>query len=718
MMASNNKFLRRVLHSAICMALAGLTSAPLLAAETADDAQTGSPQNDDQKKAPTQSGALETITVTATKRGESIQKVPMAISAISGEKLEDLGAVNFEDFARTVPGLDFANLGAGQNRVTIRGVSTFSGVSVIGIYLDDSPVASPINYTQPSLALYDIDRIEVLRGPQGTLYGEGSLGGTIRYITRPAELDTTEGSFTTTLSNTEHGGLNYSIAGMFNAPIANDLFAVRGEAQHISDAGYIKNVQLSDDGYNDSHTDAARLKTTLKLSDEFSVRTSFMYQNIVKGGPNVESLDAPNGSLLNYDTAQQSYRDRFYQSNITAEYRAEWADIQSSTSYFDRSSRQDLQSRGMQLYLGAYKFPLYSITENDYNVFTEELRAASRGDGPFKWVGGVYYKNQNVTQDENDFNTVATGAFVANRHQKQNFEQVAAFGEASYAITPELTATLGLRWFNEDQEAIDQLGRSFTVSTSKVVPKFVLQYAFDENRMVYVSATEGFRSGGVNFYKVPGVDTTYKPDTTLNYEIGTKLGFFDHHLTVNAAAYYIKWRDLQTFVYRPDIGPQAFFVENVSAARSRGFEWEIAYAPESVVGLTLGFNGNVTDARFTKNAPFEGKAGNRLPQVPANNSSAFAQYEFTVAGSKSAFVRVDYTHTGTAYTSGTNTLSYGGYDLVNLRAGLNLSDRWRINAFVDNVANTAADLYKYYNTYYGVFRNQPRTIGIESRWTF
>ncbi|MBR0345607.1 MAG: TonB-dependent receptor, partial [Rudaea sp.] len=674
-------------------------------------------QDGEQRKSPDKNGQLETITVTATKRGESIEKVPMAITAISGSKLEDLGAVNFEDFARTVPGLDFAALGAGQNRATIRGVSTFSGVSVIGIYLDDSPVASPINYTQPSLALYDIDRIEVLRGPQGTLYGEGSLGGTIRYITRPAELDATEASFATSLSSTEHGGLNYSVAGMFNAPVVNDRLAVRGEVQHIQDAGFIKNVPLNDDGYNDSHTDAARLKTTLKLSDDFSVRASFMYQNIVQGAPNVESYDAPRGSLLNYDTAQQSYRDRFYQSNVTAEYRFDWADVQSSTSYFDRRTDADQQSRGLQLNLGAYPYPLYSVTENKYNVFTEELRAASRGDGPFKWVGGVYYKNQNVIQHENDFNTVPSGPFVGNRYQKQSFEQVAVFGEASYAITPALTATLGLRWFDENQKAIDELGRNFTVSASKVVPKGVLQYNFADDRMIYASVTEGFRSGGVNFYKVPGVDTTYKPDTTLNYEVGTKLAFFDRHLTVNLAAYYIDWRDLQTFVYRPDIGPSAFFVENVSAARSKGFEWEIAWAPEAVAGLTLGFNGNVTDARFTKDAPFEGKAGNRLPQVPANNSSAFAQYEFPIADSKAGFVRVDYQRVGTFYNSGSNTLSSGGYDLVNLRAGVDLSERWRVNVFVNNAGNTVADLYKYYSTYYGTFRNPPRTIGVESRWT-
>jgi iron complex outermembrane recepter protein len=660
---------------------------------------------------------LQEIIVTATKRDESLQTVPIAITALTSEALQNLGAVNFEDFARTVPGLDFANLGAGQNRVTIRGISTFSGVSVIGIYLDDSPIASPINYTQPSLSLYDLERIEVLRGPQGTLYGEGSLGGTIRYITHPAELDKVDGSVDTMVSHTELGGTNYSVGAMFNAPVIDGVLALRGEVQHRDDSGYIDNVPLGLDEFNRIRTDETRLKATLKVSDELTIRASGMYQNILQGGPNVESLDAPLNSYENFDTAPQSYRDTLAQTDVTAEYRTPWATFQSATSYFSRSTNQDVQSRGIDLYDEEVPFPFYSFIDNTYKVITEELRAASVLDGPFKWIGGFYFKRQNVIQNENDYATNGAGAYLDTIYQNQVFRQEALFGELTYSITRALSATVGLRWFDEHQTDITEAGEVFTVDADRVIPKGLLQYQFTPDRMVYLSATEGFRSGGVNLYDVPGVNTTYKPDTTWNYELGSKLGFLDHRLVFDASLYYIDWHNLQTFVARPDIGPFVYFVENVSAARSKGAEVEITYAPAVLPGVTLGFSGNVTDARYTKDAPFEGPAGNRLPQVPANKWSAFTQYSAPLSGNIEGFARADVEHTGLFYNEGSNTLTSGGYTLLNVRAGVNVGRHWRVEAFVDNATDTVANLYRYYDSYYGVFRNRPRTAGIDLRWS-
>jgi iron complex outermembrane receptor protein len=213
------------------------------------------------------------------------------------------------------------------------------------------------------------------------------------------------------------------------------------------------------------------------------------------------------------------------------------------------------------------------------------------------------------------------------------------------------------------------------------------------------------------------VNNTYKPDTTWNYEVGSKLAFLDHRLIIDASVYYIAWHDLQTFVARPDVGPFAYFVENVSAALSKGVELEVTYAPPVLPGLTLGFSGNATDARYTEDAPFEGPAGNRLPQVPANKWSVFTQYSAPLTGNIDGFARTDVEHTGTFYNSGSNTLSSGGYTLVNVRAGVDVGKHWRIDAFANNVTNTVADLYKYYDSYYGVFRNRPRTVGVELRWS-
>ena len=603
-------------------------------------------------------GGLDEIIVTATKREESLQTVPIAITALTAQALENLGAVDFEDVARTVPSLDLANLGAGQNRVTIRGISTFSGVSVIGVYLDDSPIASPINYTQPSLSLYDLERVEVLRGPQGTLYGEGSLGGTIRYITHGADLNHFDASVDSTLSGTQHGGTNYSIAAMVNAPLIDDVLALRAEAQHREDSGYIRAPALGENQFNPLRTDEARLKATLKMSDDLTVKWSGMYQRLLQGGPNVESLDAPEGSDENLDTAPESFRDTLYQTDFTVLFRTPWANFQSSSAYFTRTTRQDIQSRAYELYDEETPFPFYSFVDNTYKVVTEELRASSALPGPFSWVGGFYFKHQNVIQNENDYETSPNGAYLDTIYQNQLFRQYALFGEVSYAITHELSATVGLRWFTEHQTAITSTGEEFTVDANKVIPKGVIQYRFTDDRMVYASATEGFRSGGVNLYNIPGVNNTYQPDTTWNYEVGSKLGFLDHRLVIDAALYYIDWHHLQTFVARPDIGPFVYFVENVSAARSKGAEVEVTYAPVLIPGVTVGFSGNLTDARYTEDAPFEGPAGNRLPQVPANKWSVFSEYSAPLTGTLDAFARVDVEHTGLFYNEGSNTLSF------------------------------------------------------------
>ena len=238
---------------------------------------------------------VDEIVVTATKREESLQSVPIAITAITAESLQNLGAVNFEDFARTVPGLDLANLGAGQNRVTIRGISTFSGVSVIGIYLDDSPIASPINYTQPSLSLYDLERIEVLRGPQGTLYGEGSLGGTIRYITHGVDLDHFDANFDSSVSGTDHGGTNYNVAGMVNVPLIDNVLGLRAEGQHREDSGYIHDPVLGENQFNPLRTDEARLKVEFKANEDLTVRWSGMYQRLLQGGSQRRELGRARG---------------------------------------------------------------------------------------------------------------------------------------------------------------------------------------------------------------------------------------------------------------------------------------------------------------------------------------------------------------------------------------------------------------------------------------
>lgn len=659
-------------------------------------------------------GALEEVIVTAQKRNQNIQDVPMSISALDEKSLEALGARNFEDFAREIPGIEFANLGPGQNRFTIRGVSTFSGTSVVGIYLDDSPISSSINYSQPSLALYDVARIEVLKGPQGTLYGEGSLGGTLRYITADADPSKFAAKSAATVSSTRKGGTNYDVEAAVNLPVIENELAVRLVALHQYDSGYLDNIPLHDNNFNDVTTDAFRAKMLWKANDSLSIQLTGLYQKIAQGGPNVESLDAPPGSLQNLDTAPESYADKLSQGSLRITYDFPFATLTSATSYFTREVGQDAQSRG---YAFNPPFPFYTIDALDFHDFTEETRLASRGDGALQWLAGVYYNQNHTTADYNYFETTPSGASLGATLQDTQYKQYAVFGQAEYAITPHLFGTAGLRWYKEDQYAVNDAGQQFSVSSDVVVPRFALRYVFDPQAMVYVSATEGFRSGGVNLYSIPGVKNTYAPDKTWNYELGTRLTDADRRVSADIVVYHIDWRDLQTFVARPDLGPFVYFVENVSAAKVDGIELQLDWKPELVRGLAVGGNGALTNARYTKDAPFEGPAGNKLPQVPRWTASAYSEYRLPLTAGLEGYGRFDYEYYGTAFTLGSNRTRFGNYSLGNLHAGVE-AGRWSAELFANNLWDTRANLYERASVEFGIYRNRPRTYGLTLRWHY
>lgn len=657
---------------------------------------------------------LQEVVVTAQKRAQNVQNIPMSVSVLDASQLDSMGAKNFEDFARDIPGLELANLGAGQNRIVIRGVSTFSGTSVVGIYLDDSPIDSAINYSQPSLALYDVERVEVLKGPQGTLYGEDSLGGTIRYITADPDPSKVAAKTEATVSNTEKGGTNYDFEGMVNLPVIADTAAVRLVAVHEYGSGYIDNIPLHNSNFNDITTDAFRAKTLWKATENLAIELTGFYQKIAQGGPNIESFDAPLGSLENFDTAPESYADKLSQGALKITYDLPFATLTSATSYFARQVAQDSQDRGTAF---NPPFPFYAIEALNFHTFTEETRLVSNGNGPFNWLAGVYYNDNHTTAGYNYYNTTPSGRHLSSSIQNNQFKQYAVYGQTEYAFTSNLFGTLGLRWFKENNYALTAAGRQFSVQADGAIPRFALRYVLNPQAMVYTSISEGFRSGGVNLYSIPGVNNTYAPDKTWNYELGTKLTDAARRLSADISVYYIDWRDLQTFVFRPDVGPFAFFVENVSAARVDGAELQLDWRPELVPGLALGGSTSYANARYTKNAPFEGPAGNQLPQVPHWTGSAYAEYGFPLTAALQGYARADYQYYGTFYTLGNNRVTGGNYTLGNLRLGVD-GGKWSLEIFADNLWDTRANLYSQSSAAFGIYRNRPRTVGLTARWHY
>jgi iron complex outermembrane recepter protein len=653
---------------------------------------------------------LAEIVVTAQKREQAIADIPFSVSALDGGTLNAMGAARFEDFARSLPGLAFTLLGPGQSRFTIRGVSTFSGVSVVGLYIDESPIASTINYTQPSFTLYDLDRVELLRGPQGTLYGEGSLGGTLRYITARPDVDNFIAKAETRVSQTEKGGTNYHVNGAVNVPIQPGSLALRLTGSYLDDAGFIDNLPLGLKDWNDTQTSAARAKLLWQPTERLSFELGGLYQKIDHGGPAVESFDRPPNSLENNDTAEQFYEDTVEQVALTAHYRFDAAELTSATAYIERSLDQGSQARGPT----GTGVPRYTLFDADFSVLTQEFRLASTNSGALQWIAGAFYKSYEVDELRSNFSVSPGGAPIGAPNLRQSeFDQVALFGEVEYAITPRLSGTIGLRWFSEDQEAINNVGQKFEVDAEKTIGRAALRFNATDTTMFYTSFSQGFRSGGVNLFAIPGVDNTFEPDETNNYEIGTKLLLADGRVSLDVALYRIDWKDMQTFVARPDLGPFVFFVQNDSEAEVEGAELEVRWALAR--DIEFGATGSYTDARYTKDAPFEGPAGNRLPKVPEYTASAYLTGSRALSADWTAYGRVDFQYVGTFPELGNNIDESGNYSLVNVRAGLNRGP-WQFELFVDNVNDTRADLFQRRTTEFGMYRNQPRTYGLIVRW--
>ncbi len=321
----------------------------------------------------------------------------------------------------------------------------------------------------------------MLRGPQwARSTAKASLGGTIRYITHQAELDRFDANIDSIVSGTEHGGTNYSVGAMVNAPLVDGALAVRGELQHREDSGYIDNVPLGIGQFNKSHTDEARLKATLKASDDLTIRASGMYQGVTQGGPNVASLDAPRGVLreLRY-RARLHATDYLYQSALTAEYRTPWANIQSATSYFHRATHLDVQARADELYDDATPFPLYSLIDTS-SPDTDRGAARLLGAGGTVQMGGrlLLQAPERAGQNENDYDTTSSGAFIDNIYQNETFRQEAVFGELTYSMTQALSAsarTAVVRRASGPGRHRGGPGISWSTPT-KVIPKLPPQY--------------------------------------------------------------------------------------------------------------------------------------------------------------------------------------------------------------------------------------------------
>ncbi|MGH6780935.1 MAG: TonB-dependent receptor, partial [Sphingomonadaceae bacterium] len=611
------------------------------------------------------------IVVTARKRSELVEDIPLSINVVGEDTIEKLGAQNYTDLLRTVPSLSAYQNGPGRTRISIRGIANGGGndndtqnQETVGIYIDEVPVSS--GALNPEIALFDVERVEVLRGPQGTLYGAGSMTGTVRLVTRRPNLEEIEGKVEGSLSTIAHGGTSYDAKGLINVPIIQGRLGARATAYYTHSGGYIDNIATGKKDVNRGTAKGGRLVVRGQLSEDFTADLSYFHHEYSdKGRP--EDLVRVPGFGRDY-VSFDGFDDRLDIFNGTLNYDAGFASIVSSTSYFDRKS---VNRRSLDSLLALFPVTPHELVDTTkLKFFAQELRVASQGEGPFQWIVGGYLDHKDV----NYLNTfpvpgfdaamgIDSTAFGAPKdfpyfgYDDLTVKTYALFGELTYKLG-RLTATGGLRYFNWRQRykyyqsgffngpvAADPPARKSKEDGFN--PKVNLSYDVTDDTLVYAQAARGFRYGGVNgaipeavcateladIRRDGGDPTVFDSDHLWNYEVGTKGRYADGKVTFNATAFYIKWSDIQT---ARGLTCGFGFRENVGAVTSKGLEFEFSARPTE--NLTFDIGGSYIDATLdTDVVNLKAKKGDHAPYVPRYQINTSTEYRQPI-GSGEGFV--------------------------------------------------------------------------------
>jgi len=668
------------------------------------------------------------VVVTANKRAEPLSKVGEGISAISGDRLEKLNANNLEDYLGFVPGVEFTSYGRpGQDQISIRGIASQALGAAIATYVDGIPVGSASNEAQGSSYTVDIDpadldRVEVLKGPQGTLYGASSLGGVLKYVTKAPSLTSTELDTGADLEDVEHGGFGYKIHAAGTTPIIDNVLGLRVSGYYREDPGFIDNVETGQKDINSDKAWGVRASLLYQPTQQLSVKLGAVVQRTDSAGLDAVSYnESPNfpppfnlshGDLNTYlQLNQPSYAlDEIYSLEIN--YDLGWANLISATGY---SIEDDYRYTDVTAtYTGAYYSTLLaeapgstaSDTDNyDVDKTSEEVRLQSKSDGHFEWVGGFFYQKE--TSDTNALITIMgpTGAVAAGPDGRpavgfanNDLTEYAGFANVTYYILPSLDVSGGYRRSHITQDNVnDDTGPVYSLSGTPALRTDRLtndvntysagaRWRANPDVMLYVRVASGFRPGGGRAAPpVAGLTNfvpTYNPDTVWSYEAGVKAKALDGRVSMDIDAFYIDWHDIQTLI-AVDGGP--YLVEgNGGNAVSQGLEAQFQVNPFQGLNLTAGFA--FTDAHYTSpNAGLGLSVGEQIQFVPKYTASLQAEYTRPLTDDWEGFIGGDYRYRSPELDA--LNLLMPGFDQVGLHAGVERG-RTRLNLYVVNLTDT------------------------------
>jgi outer membrane receptor protein involved in Fe transport len=610
---------------------------------------------------------LEEIVVTARKRTENLQDIPESIQALSSERIARAGLQTMDDYVRQIPSMSYVPRGPGANKVVFRGVSeagtAFFTDSSAAVYLDEQPLTQPSATPEPRLI--DIERIEALSGPQGTLYGGSSQSGTLRIVTNKPDTTRFESNVSANFSTGSTSDPSYEVSGVLNMPLADNKFAIRLVGFSAKDGGFIDNVLAESPGGTfdnsavvgkniggEADYKGGRVSARWDINDKWDATASVVYQDTKSNG-NTEHNPSVAGDLNQIRFIKEFRNDKWTQYGLTIEGNLGFADLVSATSYFSRDILYQLDNteyidylRSFYVYYGtvAYAFgPADGSTPDPVGLgwinpektyrFSQEIRLSHEGE-KWGWLAGLYYEKyddhwdwQSRMQDYEDTKSFAywyylyaayglergatNNAFYnSNNHTKTT--QYATFGELSYKPNEDWTFTVGGRWFRHTRDRtyyiaqprgrIDNISHPVVTEENSTV-KFSVSYNLSDDKMIYALYSEGYRNGGENITR-PGVvlPAQYDPDFLQNYEVGLKSQWAGGKLRLNLTGYHMVWDKYQLGVVDP--GPlYAVMIINVGNARINGVELNLSAVP--VDGLEFGLDLESLNSKTTSNLDFD-----------------------------------------------------------------------------------------------------------------
>ena len=709
---------------------------------------------------------ISEIIVTAEKREERLKDVPIPVTALSAATLVQSNQSKLQDYFSSVPGLNLTPGVEGNQNLTIRGIGFGFANATTGVTVDDVPFGSaagglPTGLAPPDLDPSDLSHIEVLRGPQGTLYGASSMGGLIRYVTAAPSMDGVSGSMQAGTSTVYNGAeLGYNFRGSVNVPLS-DTFAIRANAYTREEPGYIDNVRNGQEGVNEIEVSGGHLAALWRPLDDFSIKLSALYQ-VNRGFGQSEVDNLPGLGELQQDRLPNSGRFERVLQGYSAVINDKIG-IAQLTAVSGYSIDHDHTGFDFSSVYGPVINPIYGpggipiITDSEERKFTQELRLSVPLGTKIDWLIGAFYSNDKVlfTQDVPIDNSV-TGALIKNVFQTclancsaVNLDEIAAFTDLTYHFTDQFDVQIGGReskirqWTGGGQTELalppfgtgpTMPGPTTTVPTQDAFTYLLTpRYKISEDLMVYARIASGYRPGGGG--TVPGgavtngclrydYPCTHQSDKTENYEIGAKGNLIGRLLSYDTSVYYINWKDIQLNEYSNPCG--CTYLTNGSAAKSEGIE--LSLQSEPATGLKIAAWGAWDNAELTQDLPVGpglgvGLSGARLPLSVKWSGNVSVNQTFPLTNDISTTVGGDVGYLGSRPglfpTAGATGVMFPSYTKVNLHAELAYQS-WSVDLSANNVTNKIVEISGgpgFFPTYAAALL-QPRTIALSVRKTF